>query len=288
MSSIFPLRDTVTNEDQGGPRLVDLDEDTADKVFEALAAQTTRQIFLSLHEQPQTASDLAEETGTSVQNVQYHLEKLQDVDLIDSVDTWYSERGAEMSVYAPTDESLVLFAGRDKQRSFRSLINRFVGIASLLLPGSLLAGWVASQAETESGGQTVDELAGSGDEVDAETVDPPEEGAEVTSPESEGDDVNIATDQPTEDMNGGGSEEVYMDPQEFDQTEVIVTGDEPEAPILITDGGNATQLPEGALSAATDPAAIDPALAAGLAFFCGGLFVLVALWAWYGTPDSLR
>jgi DNA-binding transcriptional ArsR family regulator len=101
MSSIFPLRETVSNDEQDGPRLVDLDEETADEVFDALSAQTTRHIFLSLHDEPQTASDLAAETETSVQNIQYHIEKLQSAELIDAVDTWYSERGSEMSVAGP-------------------------------------------------------------------------------------------------------------------------------------------------------------------------------------------
>jgi DNA-binding transcriptional ArsR family regulator len=280
MSSIFPLRETVSNDKQGGPRLVDLDEETADEVFEALAAQTTRQIFLSLHEQPQTASDLAEETDTSVQNVQYHLEKLQDVDLIDHVDTWYSERGSEMNVYAPTDESLVLFAGRDKRSSFRSLFDKIAGVASVLVPGSLLAGWVASRSGTESEDPTVDELATDGGEsVDTQAVDVPEDGAELTRVDS-GNEIGIAS----EDAESGS--DVILDAADLNDTEVILTGQESDAPVLITDGGNATELSEGALSGLDAASGIDPALAAALGFFLGGLLVVAALWAWYGTPDS--
>lgn len=279
MSSIFPLRETVTNDDQGGPRLVDLDEETADEVFEALSARTTRKIFLSLHDQPQTASDLAEETDTSVQNVQYHLKKLQDVELIDDVDTWYSERGSEMDVYAPRDESLVLFAGRDKQRSFRSLFDKIAGVASVLVPGSLLAGWVASRNTTEPEEPTVDDItAEGGQQVDTEAVDVPEEGAELTRVDS-GNEVGIATD------DEAGSD-VILDSADLNDTEVVLTGEESDAPVLITDGGNATELSEGALSGIETAAGIDPALAAALGFFCGGLLVVAALWAWYGTPGS--
>lgn len=280
MSSIFPLRETVSNDDQGGPRLVDLDEETADEVFEALAARTTRQIFLSLHEQPQTASDLAEETDTSVQNVQYHLKKLQDVDLIDDVDTWYSERGSEMNVYAPRDESLVLFAGRDKQRSFRSLFDKVAGVASVLVPGSLLAGWVASRSATDSQEPTVDDIsAEGGQQVDTEAVDVPEDGAELTRVDS-GNEVGIAS----EDTESGS--DVILDAADLNDTEVILTGQESDAPVLITDGGNATQLSDGALSGLDAASGIDPALTAALGFFCGGLLVVAALWAWYGTPGS--
>jgi len=169
MSSIFPLRDTVTRDKSREPRLVDLDEETADEVFEALSSQTTRKIFLELHHSPQTTSDLAEATDTSVQNVQYHLEKLTDANLVEVVDTWYSERGTEMKVYAPEDESLVLFAGRDKQRTLRNLLDRVVGVLGVLVPGSILAGLGAQWIPTDSGsgGANGGEAAGgaNGDEL---------------------------------------------------------------------------------------------------------------------------
>jgi DNA-binding transcriptional ArsR family regulator len=100
MSQVFPLRSSVSLDDRQ-PRLVDLDDDVADEVFEALSARTTRRVFSALHDEPRAASDLATVTDTSIQNAQYHLEKLQDADLVGVVDTWYSERGTEMDVYAP-------------------------------------------------------------------------------------------------------------------------------------------------------------------------------------------
>jgi DNA-binding transcriptional ArsR family regulator len=158
MSSIFPLREKVSLDDGREPRLVDLEDDVADDVFQALSSGTTRQIFSALHETPQTASDLSDVTDTSVQNVQYHLEKLVDADLVETVDTWYSERGTEMKVYAPTDEALVLFAGRNKQSSLRALLKRVVGALALLLPMSAVVAWLARQLEPSqptdpSGGQ---------------------------------------------------------------------------------------------------------------------------------------
>lgn len=270
MSSIFPLRDTVTQEEQGGPRFLDLDDDTADEVFEALAAGTTREIFLALHEQPQTASDLAEQTDTSVQNVQYHLGKLKDVELVESVDTWYSERGSEMDVYAPTDESLVLFAGKDKERSIRSIFNRFVGVASVLAPSSLLVAWAASRVHSSSESTSVDNLdSQGGEDIDVQTVDPSDQ------PSSGDDEVGIATEDATEN-------ETVFDPEE---TDVLIEENLTEAPVLVTDGGNATQVQNETVSASADIFGLDPAIAVGLAFFLGGLVVLTALWAWYGTPE---
>jgi DNA-binding transcriptional ArsR family regulator len=144
MSQVFPLRSPVELGDRE-PRLVDMDDERADEVFEALGSGTTRRVLSALHEEPRTASDLADVTDTSVQNAQYHLGKLQDVDLIEPVDTWYSERGTEMTVYAPADEALVLFAGEDRSRSLRSLLTRVVGSVGLLSLVSLLVAAVVGQ-----------------------------------------------------------------------------------------------------------------------------------------------
>ena len=197
MSSIFPLRDTVTRDNSREPRLVDLDEETADEVFEALSSQTTREIFLELHHSPQTTSDLAEATDTSVQNVQYHLEKLTDADLVEVVDTWYSERGTEMDVYAPEDESLVLFAGRDKQRTLRDLLNRVVGVLGVLVPGSILAGlgaqWIPTSGGTDgteatnTGGDAPESDGAGGAETDGDLTVQGEDGVTGTETVQGGD-----------------------------------------------------------------------------------------------------
>lgn len=144
MSSLFPLQRTVELDDRE-PKLVGLDEDTADEVFDALSSGTTRRIFGRLHEDPRTASELASDTDTSVQNVQYHLQKLQEAELVEIVDTWYSERGTEMKVYAPTDESLVLFAGGTERSRLRDLLKRAVAILAVLAPLAAAAGWLAGQ-----------------------------------------------------------------------------------------------------------------------------------------------
>ena len=266
MSSIFPLRETVTRDDQGGPRLVDLSEETADEVFEALAASTTREIFLALHDEPQTASDLADRTDTSVQNVQYHLNKLKDVELVESVDVWYSERGSEMDVYAPTDESLVMFAGEDKESSFKSILSRFVGVAGLLAPTSLLVAFAASRFSSDAESTSVTEL-GSGGDIDVQTANNTEQ--------TGGNEIGIAS----EDAATNDSVATTGD------ADVVIDQNLTDAPVLVTDGGNATQIPNETVASSADAMAVDPTLAAGLAFFCGGLFVLTALWIWYGSPE---
>lgn len=106
-SSVFPIREPV--EKKASPSVVSLD--TADKVFEALRSTTARSLVTELYEGPATATDLAEAVDTSLQNAQYHLERLREAELIEPVDTWYSERGREMTVFAPTADPLVLWAG---------------------------------------------------------------------------------------------------------------------------------------------------------------------------------
>jgi DNA-binding transcriptional ArsR family regulator len=341
MSSIFPLRENVTLNDEREPRLVDLNEETADEVFTALSSGTTRTIFLELHKAPQTASDLSDVTETSVQNVQYHLEKLLDADLIEVVDTWYSERGSEMKVYAPQDESLVLFAGRDKQGTLRSLLNRVVGVLGVLIPGSALAGYATSRSgdgfgglfgggsggdgggDNDGGGDANGGDAGNANGEDAEEMSEdaaPEEEADVSTRggDANGDEADGGGDDGMDAANDGGNGgdggmenggDAGDAPHETPEVETgnLSQFDNGTADsIATTDGGQPDGATDGAVDGATDgavdgvadgaldgavtaadgAAGVDPALAAAVAFFLGGLFVFVGLTMWYGTPDS--
>ena len=328
MSSIFPLRENITLDDEREPRLVDLDEETADEVFTALSSGTTRTIFLELHRAPQTASDLSDVTETSVQNVQYHLEKLLDADLIEVVDTWYSERGSEMKVYAPQDESLVLFAGRDKQGTLRSLLNRVVGVLGVLIPGSALAGYATSRSGDgfgglfggggggDGGGDANGGDAGNASGEDAEEMSEdaaPEEEADLStrSGDANGDEADGGGDDGMDAANDGGNGgDGWMEnggdtedaPHETPEAETgDLNGQVDNGTVdfvATTDGGQPDSAPngavdgvadgalDGAVTAADGAAGIDPALAAAVAFFLGGLFVFVGLTMWYGTPDS--
>lgn len=89
----------------------------AGPVFEALSSETARTILEALYDRPGTASELADRVDTSIQNVHYHLQKLQSADLVDVVDTCYSTKGAEMDVYAPTNDPLVLSVGGSANES---------------------------------------------------------------------------------------------------------------------------------------------------------------------------
>ncbi|PSP28580.1 hypothetical protein BRC65_01920 [Halobacteriales archaeon QH_2_65_14] len=123
------------------------------------------------------------------------------------MDTWYSERGSEMKVYAPQDESLVMFAGRDKQSTFRRLLDRVAGIFALLLPPSILVGLLANRTATTTG-SPFDLFPGSGssdDDADGGTGD---DGGGSDSSEGMGDDSgDMDGDSADEDgMNGADTE----------------------------------------------------------------------------------
>ncbi|WP_254840162.1 ArsR/SmtB family transcription factor [Natronomonas marina] len=106
--SIFPVRDEVDREVPS--RTLSLAE--AGDVVEALTSEVARKLVDRVHEEPGTASDLAAAVDTSLQNAQYHLNSLQGAGVVEVVDTWYSERGKEMNVYAPTTAPLLIVAGR--------------------------------------------------------------------------------------------------------------------------------------------------------------------------------
>ena len=115
------------------PRVIGVDSDDADDLLSALSSGTARTLLAELHEEPSTPAKLAERAGTSVQNAQYHLRKLADADLIEVVDTVYSEKGREMKVYGPTDRPLVVFAGPEEETTgLRAALSRILGALGVL------------------------------------------------------------------------------------------------------------------------------------------------------------
>lgn len=85
--------------------------DGCDVAFDVLAGETARSVLLAVIDTPGTASDVAAVVGTSVQNCSYHLNNLEEAELVTVVDTWYSSKGREMNVYGPTGEPLVFVIG---------------------------------------------------------------------------------------------------------------------------------------------------------------------------------
>ena len=137
MSGLLPSSSEPETPD-GEPRVIGVDEEDADDVLAALSSETARSLFAAVHDQPATPSELADRTDTSLQNAQYHLEKLTDADLVEVVDTRYSEKGREMKVLGPSGAPVVLFAGSEEETGeVRSAITSLLGGVGLLGLASL-------------------------------------------------------------------------------------------------------------------------------------------------------
>jgi DNA-binding transcriptional ArsR family regulator len=121
------------------PRVVGLDDDDAEDLLSALSSTTARRILAALHDEPANPAALADSVDTSLQNVQYHLDRLASAGAIEVVDTVYSEKGREMDVYAPADRPLVVVAADNEETAGVSDVLAkllggvaVVGIASLI------------------------------------------------------------------------------------------------------------------------------------------------------------
>lgn len=121
------------------PRVVGLDDDDADDLLSALSSATARRILAALHEEPTNSAALADAVDTSLQNVQYHIQRLEDAGAVAVVDTAYSEKGREMKVYAPANRPLVVVAAdSDETDGLAAALKRLfagvtiVGLVSLL------------------------------------------------------------------------------------------------------------------------------------------------------------
>jgi DNA-binding transcriptional ArsR family regulator len=80
----------------------------AGPVLDSLTSETAQAILVELSDEPATPGVVADRVDTSLQNVSYHLSRLEAVDLVTVVGTRYSEKGREMNVYAAAVSSLVI------------------------------------------------------------------------------------------------------------------------------------------------------------------------------------
>lgn len=172
MSGLLPSESDAVAADQmdgdGGTRLLWLDDDDADTLLGSLSSDTARSVLVALHEQPRTASELAEQVDTSLQNVRHHLENLTEADLVETTETRYSVKGREMKVYAPVNDSLVVCVGDSTERtSLLSSLRQYLGAVAALVAGSLLvhAAFTTGLAGIDgpASPRVTDSVGGSGD-----------------------------------------------------------------------------------------------------------------------------
>jgi len=211
------------------PRLVGLDSEEADELMAALSSETARRLLAELHEDPAPPGELADRVDTSLQNAQYHLEKLEGAGAIEDVGTAYSEKGREMTVYGPADSPLVIYAGEQERASgLRAALSR--------LFGGVLALAVASLAIQELFGRSIfraarDDAGSQGAPPTATSTATP-----TAAPTSGGDDG-----AKTGDSNGSGGFDAESTEEPTATGEVNVSRQDgtatPEPEATGTDGG---------------------------------------------------
>ncbi len=295
MARLFPLR-SETPSQEGPPRVVGLEDEEADAVFAALSSTTARQIYARLNEEPATPSDVADAVDSSIQNVRYHLKKLEEAGLVEVVDTWYSSRGNEMSVYAAANGPLIVTGDETNAGRLREALSRFLGGVAALAGGSLLVQaladrFFAPERVEVAEGEPAPEEPFAVDDADEDA--PIEEDPAVDDPDDDGaDDVGIFDDPDEEDDAPADDEDVDDEPPEVEED--VETDDEPpdvdeDAPVddapetepveeprtddVTVDPENVTLVTDGPVEAVDAVTTLPP----GVVFFLGGFVVLVAV-----------
>jgi predicted transcriptional regulator len=110
MASALPHQPRVDHAPRNQTDISVADDEPTD-VLQALSSETAQKLLRTLGTEPGTASDIADAVDTSLQNVHYHLDRLCETDLVEPVETWYSTKGKEMTVYALKTERLVIELG---------------------------------------------------------------------------------------------------------------------------------------------------------------------------------
>ena len=163
MADLLPSRPDIPDDDKE-PRVVGLDSDEADDLLAAISSETAREALSTLHDEPAPASDVADRIDTSIQNAQYHLDRLETAGLIEAAGTAYSEKGREMTVYAPADGALVVVAGPEENSSgLRSALTQLLGGIGAIALGSVVVDRLARTGAAPAPRSSTDDAAVSSD-----------------------------------------------------------------------------------------------------------------------------
>jgi len=307
--SLLPSRPDTSSAD-AEPRVIGVDSDDADDVISALSSGTARELLAELHEEPAPPSELADRVDTSLQNAQYHLEKLQSAGAVSVVDTAYSAKGREMDVYAPADKPLVIFAGdEDGTTGLKAALSRLLGGVGLLGIGSLAVqrlygdGGTAGDTNgvsTGAGTPTPDGTAGSqsGGVIEMYPVTEGPTTAEVTSEtinESAvtfgangtytytGNVTDVVANETLVNATDSGSL-YFVDRNGTKYVLDVANATTPNMTDTASTGVDttATTIAQETTAQASDTAGVAAGVEPGLLFFAGGLAILLLwLFVWY-------
>ena len=141
MSTLTDILPTGPATSEASLRVVDVDDEEADEVFDVLSSETRRNVYRQVFDDPATISGLSEQLETSLQNVSHHVTILEEAELIEPIGRRYSEKGNEMVVYGPASDPLVFVGETDlRPRIDRSLSEIVTGLG-LLAGAALLTQW---------------------------------------------------------------------------------------------------------------------------------------------------
>lgn len=320
--SLLPSRGPDTSTSQEGElQVVGVDDEVA-PLLDALNSETARAILNEIYAEPGTPSEIADRLDMSIQKVSYHIEKLEEQDLIDVAGTQYSEKGQEMTVYQPPDEPTVLFVGtEDRKRSLTTMVKRLLPVVGILALGSLvieqLFGSFPSLGLSAGSGADGSESSGAGDaggsggdggftsatadganatgSTATETPTPTEVATETTSG---GGDIGImeATETSSATSTAEGTaastgEPIATEtPNAVDATVEAAADTQTQTEVYhsteMTPAQETTDMAVETTAQATDLAASGGFdLSPGVAFFLGGLTVLVVLSVWWAYTN---
>ncbi|MEF8915494.1 ArsR/SmtB family transcription factor [Natronomonas sp.] len=273
--SLLPSSPDVSPDSE--PRVVGLDSEEADDLMAALSSTTARRLLSELHDDPAPPGEVADRVDTSLQNAQYHLEKLEDAGAIEVVGTAYSEKGREMNVYGPADSPLVIFAGEQERASgLRAALSRLFGGFLALAVGAVAIQELFGRSLLRAGEDTT---APAGGGTETPTPEPTPEPTPTGGDDGGG--VSIqSTETPAEtetqaaaDTQAATETPYPTEAPEEPATEAAdtMTPTPTEIATEAADGGGALDLPaliDGLLGGGLPP---------GVAFFLGGATVLTVL-----------
>jgi DNA-binding transcriptional ArsR family regulator len=270
MADLLPSRPDISEDDKD-PRVVGLDSDEVDDLLAAISSETARDALAALHDDPGAPSDVADRIDTSIQNAQYHLDRLETAGLIEAAGTAYSEKGREMTVYAPSDQALVVVAGPDEEATgLQSALTQLLGGIGAVALGSVVVDRLArtgavsppiAQDTGSDGGE-------SGAPVnDSATAEPEAATAEPTA-------------TPTPEDDGVGIAEVTETPAPTEEPAATPTqAPEPTSTETAADLAGTAIETTGAAGGGSDPLAAAATAVSGLPpgalFFLGGLLALL-------------
>ncbi|WP_255196980.1 ArsR/SmtB family transcription factor [Halorarius litoreus] len=147
MSELLPSQSEASPEQTGELQALWLDSEDAGELLSSLSSDTARNVLTTLHDEPSTASEIAERVDTSLQNARHHLGNLQDAGLVRVAETRYSSKGREMNVYAPSENPMVVFVGNqdaEESSSVLDALREMLPVVGLLAMASLLVQWVVT------------------------------------------------------------------------------------------------------------------------------------------------